>query len=387
MHILCFFAVLFSKGYAQTLYNASGEQIWIGNEAMVTINGNVVNKGFMSNHGVLSVRGDWQNEGTYNAGTGKVIFSGDQNQMINHKGQSIAILELAGAGEKLLTSELVVLDQFILEEGLLTTAAENPLVLESGVNVDGGNSASFVNGPMIYKGTGYRYFPVGKNSNFRPVELIDVQGVNPVLRVEVHEPNTDATPGERLESVSSVRVWEITPLGGSYEGSLVSLAVGSDEGFDDLTGVVVTGAAEEGGIFENFGQSASSGNAGEGQVTSAEVVPSSYLALGITTEFSARNRILVPSAFAPNAPDPQNRLLKVYGVNVLPEGFVFKVFDRWGIMVYETASLEEALHQGWNGFIRGTNEPAPFGVYTYYLSARFDNNLPVEQTGSITLFR
>lgn len=387
MHILCFFAVLFSKGYAQTFYNSSGEQIWIGNEAIVTINGNVVNEGFMSNNGALSVRGDWQNEGIYNAGTGKVIFSGDQSQMISHKGQSIAVLELTGAGEKLLTSELVVLDQFILEEGILTTAAENPLVLESSVNVDGGNPTSFVNGPMIYKGTGYRYFPVGKNDNFRPVELIDVQGVNPVLRVEVHEPNADAMPGERLESVSSVRAWEVIPLGGSYEGSLVSLAVGSDEGFDDLTGVVVTGAAEEGGVFESFGQSASSGDASEGQVTSAEVVPSSYLALGITAEFSARNSILVPSAFAPNAPDPQNRLLKVYGVNVLAEGFVFKVFDRWGIMVYETISLDEALHQGWNGIIHGTNEPAPFGVYTYYLSASFDNNLPVEQTGSITLFR
>lgn len=385
--LLFFFYNLTLNGYAQTLYNATGEQIWVSEGAIVTVNGTLVNQGFVSNNGHVTVTGDWLNEGVYNAGKGKVIFKGVQEQSINHNSQNIAVLQFEGTGEKLLESELVVLDSLILTNGIVTTVAENPLFLEATVKVDGGNPDSFVNGPLIYKGTGYRYFPVGKQNDFRPIELLDVQGVNPVLSVEVHEPNNSATPEEKLESVSQVRYWEVKPLDGMYEGSLVSLAVGSDEGFSDLLGVVVTGSAQMGGVFENFGQSELSGDVTEGKVTSAEATAYPYLALGITTEFSARNRILVPSAFAPNAPDAENRTLKVYATNILSEGFVFKIFNRWGILVYETTSVDEALNQGWNGVDHKTNEPAQFGVYTYYLSVRFDNNLPVEQTGSITLFR
>lgn len=380
-------SLLVLPGAGQTLFNASGEQLWIGSEAMVTVNGSLLNQGILSNNGSIAVSGDWLNEGTYNPGKGEVVLSGGQRQDIAHGGQDIAVLRLAGAGEKVLNTELSVLERLVCSEGVITTTAEFPLTLEAEAEAEGGNETSFVNGPMVYKGTGYRFFPVGKNGHFRPLELLDVQGVDLVLQVEMQEPNPDARAGNRLEDVSQVRFWEVITLEGLYSGSLVTLAVGSDEGFSDLSGVVVSGADQEGDVYENLGQSDFSGSVDSGKVTSAVISDKPYLALGVTTEFSARNKVLVPSAFAPDASDPQNRTLKVYAINVMPDAFVFKVFNRWGILVYKTTSLDEALNTGWNGMNSNTNQPARHGVYTYYLNAHFDNHQPIEQTGTITLFR
>lgn len=379
--------LLVLPGAGQTLFNAHGEQFWIGSEAVVTVNGNLLNQGILSNNGSIAVSGDWLNEGIYNPGAGEIVLTGEQQQEITHAGQDIVVLRLEGAGEKVLNSELTVLERFICNEGIITTTAALPLILEAEAEAEGGNEASFVNGPMVYKGIGYRFFPVGKNGYFRPLELLDVQGVDPVLQVEVQGPKPAAKAGNRLEDVSRVRFWEVNVLEGLYSGSLVTLAVGSDEGFSDLSGVVVSGADQQEGVYENLGQSDFSGSADAGKVTSAVISDKPYLALGVTTEFSARDKVLVPSAFAPDAPDPQNRTLKVYAINVMPDAFVFKVFNRWGILVYETTSLDEALNTGWNGMNSNTNQPAGHGVYTYYLNAHFDNHQPIEQTGTITLFR
>ncbi len=375
------------QGSAQTLHVSAGEQFFISQESVVVVNGNVNNLGILTNEGNFSVGGDWNNAGVYQTTKGRFILHGEELQQIHHNGQPIAILHLQGAGEKQLSSPLLLVDSLVLQEGILTTSSEGSLTLMTTAGVAGGNELAYINGPMVYQGTGYRYFPVGKNNHFRPITLLEVKGADPVLQVEVQEPNENAIPGERLESVSEKRYWEIKTVEGTYEGSLIALSIGEDEGFRDVEGIIVTGTTAPGAAYTNLGQSDLTGSALSGTVTSREVSALPYVALGITSEFSLKNQVLVPSAFAPEAPDPQNRALRIYAVNVLPEQFVLKIFDRWGQVVYQTTSLDEALQQGWNGLHQKTHQPAQFGVYTYYVNVLFDNQIPKEQTGTITLFR
>ncbi len=374
---------------AQMLTNTSGQTLWIAKGAIVTVDGGLLNRGTVTNNGQISVSGNWLNEGTYDDVKGKVIFNGTQQQQVNHNNQSIAVLQITGGGDKQLLSHLTIGDSLLLDEGVVHTNVTAPYTLQllPDAIVNEGSESSYIDGFMVYKGTGYRYFPVGDNSRFLPLELLDVQGVQPTLKVSVQQPNLKATPGSALERVSAVRYWEVLVLDGTYEGSAISLAVGGDEGFKDLTGMVVAASETKEGTFESLGRSAATGDQQGGSVSSKQASALPYLALGITTEFSMENEVAVPTAFDPNASDERNRVLKIFASNIAPQDFVFKIFNRWGMVVYQTTSAEEAMEKGWDGMNLQTGQPAEFGVYTYFLRAVFDNQIPIEQTGTITLFR
>jgi gliding motility-associated-like protein len=75
-------------------------------------------------------------------------------------------------------------------------------------------------------------------------------------------------------------------------------------------------------------------------------------------------RLFVPTAFTPNN-DNQNDYLEIFG-----EDFIkldFKVFNRWGEVVFTARSKKEM----WDGMLGG--KPAPTGVYTW--KASYENSI------------
>ncbi len=88
--------------------------------------------------------------------------------------------------------------------------------------------------------------------------------------------------------------------------------------------------------------------------------------------------IFVPNAFSPNG-DNENDVLFVRGQ--LIEGMLFRVFDRWGEMVFE--STDRTI--GWDGTFRGKQlDP---DVYDYYLKAVCIDGAESIIKGNITLMR
>jgi gliding motility-associated-like protein len=95
--------------------------------------------------------------------------------------------------------------------------------------------------------------------------------------------------------------------------------------------------------------------------------------------------------FTPNN-DGQNDILYIYG-NGLDEEISFKIYNRWGQIVYETKLLSELQNVGWDGKYNNIDQPS--GVYLWTLVAYdlsgnlvdFDliNNL--KSSGSILLKR
>ncbi|MCB0522732.1 MAG: gliding motility-associated C-terminal domain-containing protein [Lewinellaceae bacterium] len=88
----------------------------------------------------------------------------------------------------------------------------------------------------------------------------------------------------------------------------------------------------------------------------------------------------VPNAFSPNNDGINDSFLPV-GKCLDLQGYVFKVFSRWGELVFETDSPLE----GWNGEHR--NKPATSDVYVWFLQYDDGNKGMVKEQGDVTLLR
>jgi hypothetical protein len=91
--------------------------------------------------------------------------------------------------------------------------------------------------------------------------------------------------------------------------------------------------------------------------------------------------IFIPNVFSPNASLPENRVLRVFGNNVEDTGFDFKVFNRWGTIVYESNSFADANTRGWAA------DNAQDGVYTYVIKGKFTDGTEFAKPGTVTLLK
>ncbi len=88
--------------------------------------------------------------------------------------------------------------------------------------------------------------------------------------------------------------------------------------------------------------------------------------------------IYIPNAFSPNG-DKENDVLFVRGQ--LIEGMIFRVFDRWGEMVFESTDR----NFGWDGTFRGkAMDP---DVYDYYLKVTCIDGIESIIKGNVTLLK
>jgi gliding motility-associated-like protein len=86
----------------------------------------------------------------------------------------------------------------------------------------------------------------------------------------------------------------------------------------------------------------------------------------------------VPNAFSPNG-DGANDILYVKGQDVKTVNF--KLFNRWGELVFETNDI----NKGWNGIYKG--EEQEMEVYVWTLSATFSDGKAAVRSGNVTLLR
>lgn len=88
--------------------------------------------------------------------------------------------------------------------------------------------------------------------------------------------------------------------------------------------------------------------------------------------------VFVPNAFTPNF-DGENDVLFVQGAMI--EKMLFRIFDRWGALVFES----ESRHFGWDGTYKG--KPLDPDVYDYYLEVDCIGGQNAIIKGNITLMK
>jgi len=98
--------------------------------------------------------------------------------------------------------------------------------------------------------------------------------------------------------------------------------------------------------------------------------------------FDKKPTIYMPNAFVPAA-NGKNTVFKVYGSDV--SEIDFRIYSRWGDVVYSTQNPLDATTIGWDGNYLGSSLPQ--GVYGYKIWVKFADQRTFEKTGTITLMR
>ncbi|MEM6317616.1 MAG: gliding motility-associated C-terminal domain-containing protein [Bacteroidota bacterium] len=106
----------------------------------------------------------------------------------------------------------------------------------------------------------------------------------------------------------------------------------------------------------------------------------------ILVQVQNQRRIFIPSVFSPNG-DGTNEVLRPFSGSEVEEIGMFRIFNRWGELVYEQKDMpmNDGL-AGWDGRTT-TGQQAPPGVYLYYLEVAFKNDTEDVITGDVTLIR
>ena len=95
--------------------------------------------------------------------------------------------------------------------------------------------------------------------------------------------------------------------------------------------------------------------------------------------FDTDPTVFVPSAFTPNG-DGLNDVIKAIAVGISEFEF-FRIYNRFGQLVFETADVQ----RGWDGRINGQMQQT--GAYVYFVKAKDFPGNDLILRGTITLIR
>ncbi|HMQ89265.1 MAG TPA: gliding motility-associated C-terminal domain-containing protein, partial [Flavilitoribacter sp.] len=98
------------------------------------------------------------------------------------------------------------------------------------------------------------------------------------------------------------------------------------------------------------------------------------------------NRVFVPTGFTPNNDGTNDRLLVHARAGNPVEVVTFRVFDRWGELVYEDGGfMANDPDRGWDGAFR--QQPMNSGVFLWSLEVQYQDGNRESFKGSTTLIR
>jgi gliding motility-associated-like protein len=105
----------------------------------------------------------------------------------------------------------------------------------------------------------------------------------------------------------------------------------------------------------------------------------------VTIIISTERPVYVPTAFSPNG-DGFNDFFKVYCGSATEQINTFKVFNRWGALVYEINDVDPNVDEfGWDGTFKG--DFLENGVFIYYVEITFRDGKTTLFKGDVTLLR
>lgn len=372
-------AILFAspgtQAVCQGLYNASNLYI---RGAKIYVDGAVKNAGVLENDGHLAVSADWDSKGQYEGG-GLLEFYGSTPQKISHHEQTVAGLLITGWGVKFIKGELHVAREFELKRGIVEVSPGDALKLNKNARITGGHDKSYVDGPITVEGTGYKFFPIGKNGRYAPIEFLDVKGETPTFSVEVFA-NAPVISVEEATARNEL-YWRRTDMRGTFSGSAVAVSYEGNFFQDPLNIILVAGEAWDQPFQTISGIEHSTET---NKISSLIDIRQPILMLGELSEKWMSSDFYFSTALSPHASLAENRSVRVFGERLAEDGFRFQVFNRWGEGIYESTSLEHMSDEGWNG--RSANGAAlPAGTYPYHLQAFNKTGKKFETKGVITL--
>ncbi len=344
----------------------------------ISTNGNLTNTGFFQNNGSFSLKGDWLNQSIYQ-GTGLVVLAG-ADQRVSNNNQPIEEVSIDGGGIKTIKDKVIINKKINFNNGVILVNDTDTLWMGTNCIAGGGSPSSYVDGALVAQGTGYKFFPVGRNGKYRPVELLEIKGINPTIEIEVAEvlPNIQTTSPAIIQQDI---YWTRKTLVGSFENSLITLGCDFPPSILSSRLVIAEGQqfGEEFALYRNLTFTT---KGAMNVIGSKEAVTKNIFAVG-ELAIEPPLAYYLSTTLSPNATNIDNRTIKVFGGNLTPVDFYFQVFNRWGLLIFETQSYSDMATTGWDG--RQNGSLLPSGAYPFSLKYIDTTAKAIQQTGFITI--
>jgi len=134
-------------------------------------------------------------------GSGTIVFNGTSAQTWTAggtlSGDDINYTISNANGVSLSSDSVTVNGILTLSSGLFNTSDAALLMVSASGSISGGGASSMIVGPMVQSwgtATATKTFPIGKNSDYRPVELTLTTPSSPVIKAEMFNSNSGGTP-------------------------------------------------------------------------------------------------------------------------------------------------------------------------------------------------
>lgn len=340
-----------------------------GTTSQVSINTALTNRGDLIHQGNLALEEDLYNEGSYQATEGTLILQGKDQEVFSGT-LTLKGLQITNGFTKTLTGTFEIQNHLTLENGLLSIPDDSKLIVSDQASVLKSSTESYVQGFLYHQGKGEKFFPIGNTNEYAPVTLHNIQGEAPVVGVKYH-------------LTSHQPYWQQHVLDGTYQGSTVTLTFQSHDAdfhfYQDQLEVLGTYGHDQSPAY--FGNSFLNVNSSEFTISSRETTAMPWLTVGFALDKSSE-RVYVPNAFSPEASNPEDQRIRVYGALISLQNFQFGIQDAWGRWVYQTSSLEEAMTKGWpeTAFVSSQS------WYRYVLSGKFLSGSAFQRSDVIMKF-
>jgi len=161
----------------------------------------------------LSLKNDFSKNGTFNAQTFNTSFVGTSLQQINGTGfTNFYDLSINNPSDVLLQHSIKVNHLLNLIFGKITSSATNSIELVDNATTNGGNSLSFVNGPLKKTGNDAFFFPIGKNNLFSGLTITAPSSITSQYTAEYFDQaySSLAPLVSPLSAVSPTGYWNLT---------------------------------------------------------------------------------------------------------------------------------------------------------------------------------
>ena len=213
----------------------------------------------------------------------------------------------------------------------------------------------------------------------------------------------DPVPGDSLLGVSHRGLWELELQEGSVDPTLIEIEFNEEDLSDfrlpnnirhRVNSPAIAIASDPAGVFRSIGVESLLNSDSLTFGTIISEIPISlqpgekiYLAMALAPRIPNEGLYFIPEAFSPRATDQLNQTFRVFGECISEEGFDLQIYNRYGVVVFETSSFAEASLTGWNGNNQRTGAEEPAGVYYYTVRFQFETGLPIQEKGAFYLVR
>ncbi|MBK7971403.1 MAG: hypothetical protein IPK08_22065 [Bacteroidetes bacterium] len=229
------------------------------------------------------------NKVVFNTSTGKVTFTGTNNQTLNgsynYPFKKLAINKSSGTVTA--NTTLSVDDSLIFIQGNLITTSTNLLTMKHGSTATGASNSSFVSGPVKKVGNNGFRFPIGADYEYRMLEMSSPSTTSSEFTCEFISDTTLANSGARDTSIGYINRTAYWKLNRTVGTSQVYVTLSWDT-LSHLADTFVTIASWNGSMWKDLGMSILTGTKLSGSVKSS-IVSSSYneFALGYAISSAA----------------------------------------------------------------------------------------------------